>query len=488
MRVLSASALDGRQQNLLVNSVRLRVVETLLLRVDDNGSAWIPGLPGERLAQFQLFGVMEVDGVSPDDLGPPQRRIVLAALAVDAGQPVAIDTLVRRVWDEPPEGARRSLYTHVARLRPVVAQLSADGSARLVRQSGGYLLDIDPDRIDLHRFRRLLRHAASMSPTDPRRVETLWQALDLWRGVPLADLGGSWVERTRQRLSQLRLDALVSWAETGLHLGQANEVVRVLQEASADYPLVEPFTVVLMRALDAAGRGTEALRYYAALRGQLVDELGAEPGPAVRELHQALLRRNMSPSSSTRAASAVVEQPSPVRSVPAQLPPAVYGFTGRTAELAQLDELVNPERRAGGAVGVAVVSGIPGVGKTGLAVQWAHMRAGRFPDGQLYVDLGGYGPDQPVPPGEVLAGFLHDLGAPATSMAPDVGGRSAQLRSMLAGRRMLVLLDNAADVEQIRPLLHGARRVELDPLPLADGVALLRVLIEDGSSTSRPRQ
>jgi DNA-binding SARP family transcriptional activator len=231
------------------------------------------------VTEFRLLGPVEaVDGRGPLDLGPPQRRAVLAALAVDAGRPVAVETVVDRVWDDAPDGARRAVYVHLTHLRRVFVNDDERESPTLIRRSGGYVLDARPESVDVHRFTEAVRVASALATGDPERAGMLRCALTFWRGMPLSGVHGAWAERTRQRWRQLRIEALIGWAETELELGRPHEILAPLQEAMAQDAVVEPLVALIMRALDESGRGTEAVRYFAAVRRQLVDELGVEPG------------------------------------------------------------------------------------------------------------------------------------------------------------------------------------------------------------------
>ncbi|WP_196444902.1 BTAD domain-containing putative transcriptional regulator [Planomonospora sp. ID67723] len=390
----------------------------------------------------------------PVDLGPPRQRAVWAAVAVDAPRPVPADTMIDRVWGEaPPERARHALQVYLARIRRVLERVDAGGPqpARLTRRSGGYALDIEPDSVDAHRFRRLVGQARNQQCARTE-AELLRQALGLWRGVPLGGVEGDWAARVRQAWHRQHLDAAARWAHAELCLGDAAAVIDPISDLLLENPLAEPLVTVLMRALYAGGRIPEALGRYAEFRRRLADQLGLDPGDELRELHQTILRGDPDAAGPPPAPPAPAD-PAP----PAQLPLDVCGFTGRCAEIARLDALLAQRADQPTAVPVSVLSGTAGVGKTALAVHWAHRVAGRFPDGQLYVNLRGFAPNGPaMEPGEALRGFLHALAVPAARLPPDLDAQTALYRSLLARRRMLLVLDNARDAEQVRPLLPGA--------------------------------
>ncbi len=465
--------------------------------------------------EFRLLGPVEVSlGSSRLAMGTPQQRAVLAALAVDAGRPVMLETLIERVWDDtPPVGARPALYAHIARIKRLLARHAAEGrrpAAVLARRAGGYLLDADPDRVDVRLFRRLTALGRDRQRSDAERVGLLQEALGLWRGTALADLPGGWAARMRDSWQKQRLDAVVLWAQAGLRLGRPEDVIDAVRELAADHPRNEPLIGVLMLAYAAVGQDAEALGCYASARSRLIHELGVEPGPGLRAVHAAVLRGDLQDTVALLPPARRAAQPGRSRKtwvLPAQLPADVPAFTGRQQELRQLDRLLADAAGAGagdpggppGTVTSAVVSGTAGVGKTALAIRWAHRVHGTFPDGQLYVDLRGYDPEQPVAPADALAGFLDALGVPAEDIPQAVDDRAARYRTETAGRRMLVVLDNAATVDQVRPLLpgaptcfvlvtsrhslpglvarHGAVRVELDLLPLTDATTLLSRLL-----------
>ena len=298
-------------------------------------------------------------------------------------------------------------------------------------------------------------------------------------------------------LDQLRGQALEWRIEGDLHDGHHEQLIPELRDLTARHPLREHFHGQLMLALYRSGRQAEALAAYQGARDALVGELGAEPGSGLRDLHERMLSGDPALAVTGQARPA---EAWPTRAMPRELPPAVHGFTGRSAELKALTGLLDrPGGQAPGTVVISAIGGTAGVGKTALAVHWAHQQAGRFPDGQLYVNLRGYDPGPPVPPADALAAFLRSLGVSGPDVPPDEDERAARYRSLLAGKRMLVILDNARSAEQVRPLLpgsptctvvvtsrdalaglvarDGAARLDLDVLPPQDAVALLRVLI-----------
>ncbi|BBC33291.1 hypothetical protein SGFS_045850 [Streptomyces graminofaciens] len=338
------------------------------------------------MTEFLLLGPLELKvsgGVV--EVGPPQRRTLLAALLVDAGRPVPLETLIDRVWgEEPPDEARASLYSHVARIRRTLAEgtTTATGAVpRLLRRAGGYLLDVAPDRVDLHRFRGAVEQAADPQLPYAKRALLLREACGLWRGEPFAGLPGAWAARTGESWRQRYLDAVVLWAHAELRCGNHAAVTGRLAELVAEYPLVEPLTSALMRALGASGRAPEALARYAELRARLAEELGTDPGPEARRAHQLILRGEVP---GVRGDSAVVTMgggasdvgvvasgtaaapPEPKKSGPGR------PLVGRDAELAVLERAVTEcaegfaRQRRGAGPRVLELAGEPGIGKTRL--------------------------------------------------------------------------------------------------------------------------
>jgi DNA-binding SARP family transcriptional activator/tetratricopeptide (TPR) repeat protein len=400
--------------------------------------------------ELRLLGPVELRVAGrPVHAGGARQRSVLAALAVDVGGAVPAETLIDRVWGQaPPPRARHALHVYIARLRGLLQQAPAGtGPTRVVHRAGGYLLDVSAECVDLHRFRRLADQARDRGCRDPRRVELLWRALELWHGPPLAELPGEWAARIRQGCQQEYLDAVLGWAQACLRVGDPGAVLPRLADLTGEHPMVESLAAAYMRALYAAGRPADALAHFRTLQRVLAEELGADPGPELRELHRQVL------TADPALARPVAPPPLPGRApVPRHLPAPPPGFTGRTRELAELDRLPGSAR-----VAVAVITGMAGVGKTALALHWAHGAADRFPDGQLYVNLHGFDPGgTPTEPAAAVRGLLDGLGVPPQRIPAAPDAQAAQYRSLLAGRRLLVVLDNAREADQVRPLLPGA--------------------------------
>jgi len=391
--------------------------------------------------EFRLLGAVEsnADGRLLD-LGPARQRCVLVALLVDANRPVSVEALLYRIWaDRPPQRARHSLYTYLSHLRRALSDV-----ADISRRSGGYVLSVDSDAVDLHRFRRLVALAHDVD--DRAAITALEQALALWRGEAAAGLDGPWLEALRGTLDAERLATELDRIDIGLRLGWHARLLGVLASLVATHPLDERFAGQYLLALYRCGRPAEALAHYQQTRRRLADELGIDPGSPLQALHRQIL-----------AADPVLDLPASVRvaaagvPAPAQLPRDVPGFAGRADELAGLDTGLDTP----GAL--LVISGTAGVGKTALAVRWAHRVANRYPDGQLYVNLRGFDPGgPPASPAQALRGFLDAFEVPPAKIPSDVDGKAAMYRSLLSGRRVLVVLDNARDADQVRPLLPGS--------------------------------
>jgi DNA-binding SARP family transcriptional activator/Tfp pilus assembly protein PilF len=462
--------------------------------------------------EFHLLGPLLVrrDGaVVPVPAG--QQRALLAALLLNAGRVVPADELAEALWgSEPPRSMRASLQNCVMRLR---RSLADDGHSRIATEPDGYLIHVGDGELDVDRFESSLAAAreAMRAGSWADAADRLRAALSLWRGEPLRGVASDLLAlREAPRLAEMRLQALEARIEADLHLGRHAEAIVELRKLAAAHPLRERLHGLLMLALYRDGQHAGALAAYQAARSVLLSELGAEPGHQLRQLQQQILAADPVLAAPDPAAAAngrpapAGTQPGPPAPVvpapvvPRQLPGAVAHFTGRVAELAALASMARSAAGTSQAVVISAIAGTAGVGKTALAVHWAHQAAGQFPDGQLYVNLRGYDPGQPMPAEDALSGFLHALGVPGQNIPADVDERAALYRSLLAGRRMLVMLDNAGSVEQVRPLLpaaigcaavvtsrdalaglvarDGACRLDLDLLPLPDAVDLLAAL------------
>ncbi len=410
--------------------------------------------------QVRLLGPVDVvvDG-EPRPVRGLRRKAVLAVLALQAGEVVSTDRLADVVWGQAaPVTAVNTLQSHMSYLRTVLGDKCA-----ILAQAPGYLLDLCGDGTDVQEAERLLAQA-TRSAEPAETVRQLRRALSLWRGRPLADVTGvAWLEEQAERLELLRLRVRQALSEARLAAGEHAQLVPELEEMAADHPLDERIHEQLMLALYRSGRQADALAVYHRLRGTLDEELGIGPGQALRDLETAILQQD--PALDAPVPAGVPAAPR--MPVPAQLPSAVPAFTGRSAELASLDALAGcgptvmaaatDGQTAPAAMASCAVSGTAGVGKTALAVHWAHRVAGWFPDGQLYINLRGFDPaGTAVDPGQALSGFLDALGVPAARIPANPDTRAGLYRSLLAGKRVLVVLDNAHSADQVRPLLPGS--------------------------------
>lgn len=393
-------------------------------------------LPATPVVTVRLLGPFEVlvDGRAVTVPGMRARSIV-ALLALAAGRAVSAQTLVDRVWgDDLPANPRASLHAAVRRLRLLL------GAGVIVTGEFGYALAIDPDAVDAVAFTRQVDGA------DGDRSESrLAAALRLWRGTPFEGEFCDWLTRYEApRLVERYLTALERRIDLDLAAGRHAALVGEMQELTVVHSLREPLWARLLRALDAVGRSAEALEQYGVVRERIAQELGVDPGPGLQQVYSDLLSRD--DGSATRP---------PAAAVPQQLPSDLQRFTGRASLLAGLDELLGWTGEDQPVV-LAVLHGEGGVGKTSVAVHWAHRVADRFPDGRLFVSLRGHGPGEPAGTSAALGFLLHSLGV-ATETIPDSDdARSALLRTTLAGRRMLLVLDDARSADQVRPLLPGS--------------------------------
>jgi DNA-binding SARP family transcriptional activator/tetratricopeptide (TPR) repeat protein len=363
-------------------------------------------------------------------------RTVLAALALTRTGWVSIDSLIRYCWGERlPQRPRPSLQSVVVRLRKAV------GTDLIRTVDDGYALDAGRVHVDLARFRELIENAEAAAAEGGRDDEraSLESALALWHGEPLTGVPSELLlEEAVPRLRDEWTAAVLRRIDLDLADGRHLELTGELRALTVRHPLQEAFWLRLVATLYESGRRADAFSAYHQIRATLRNELGIDPGTDLQDCYQTMLH-----------AETGGHEDMPVRCMPAQLPAAVPGFVGRERELDALDALLT------GPASVAVVSGTAGVGKTALAVRWAHRVRERFPDGQLYVDLRGYAPHGRLGAAEALAGLLRELGVDSASVPVETAERAARFRSLLDGRRVLLVLDNAAAVEQVRPLLPG---------------------------------
>ena len=455
------------------------------------------------MVEFCVLGPLRVRGDDGAEriVGGARQQVLLAALLVRAGHVVSTDTLAGYLWDgAPPPSARATVQSYVMRLR---RQLGPAAGARLTTKPSGYLMDVG-EELDLHRFGRLERtgrQAAATGAWEPA-VSAFAEALALWRGEPLADVPSDALHREEcGRFAEARLTVTELWAEAALRAGRARDVVPELSRLCATHHYREWAHALLMTALYRSGRRVDALRTFTAVRNRLIEDIGVEPGPRLAELQASILADDPALTDNVLEGSrpgpnlGVTSEPSVM---PRQLPGAVRHFTGRAGELRALTALIEGGGIEGGGIeggdktpGTAVItalSGMGGVGKTALAVHWAHQVGPAFPDGQLYVDLRGFSPDAvPVAPAEAVGVFLEALGVPSSQIPVAAEVRYALYRSLIADKRMLVVLDNARDAAQVRPLLPGTAscvalvtsRRRLTSLAAAEGAHLLELDVLD---------
>lgn len=426
---------------------------------------------------FQLLGPLEVRDVNGCRAAIPRRkqRALLALLLLRSGATVSIDEIVDSLWGErPPASVRANLHSYVSSLRQLLARTAPTAAPRPVRTRNGYRMELDAGECDADLFEELAsagRKAVADGDYE-RATERLARALRLWRGPVLDDLPAyEWAMPHVARLDEVRVAAIEDRADARLHLGQHADLIVELAAATAENPLRERLWLQYMEALRRSGDRSRALTVYDRYRDMLDEELGVAPGPEIRELHH---RLQVDPGEydgppAFVAASAETAATRPATRLPALLPAllpaAVADFTGRDDEVRRLRAMLAPggvddpggpdDRGARVGLTVAGITGMAGVGKTALAVHVAHASAPAFPDGQLFVNLRGTDP-APLDPADVLGRFLRALGVPGPAVPTCPAERVELYRTVLAGRRVLVVLDNAGSEEQARPLLPGA--------------------------------
>ncbi|QFY12124.1 tetratricopeptide repeat protein [Nonomuraea phyllanthi] len=444
-----------------------------------------------KILEVSLLGPFQVtvDG-EPIRLAGRRRVEVLARLAVSVGQVVAADRLLTDVWTEGRTAtAGKQLHIVISKLRESLGEL-------IVTRSPGYLLDLPPDRVDANRFSTLVRRArAARHEGDQAQAAALHRrALELWRGAPLDGLAAPWARVEATRLEEVRTVAVEEYAEDLMALGEHAEAVSVLTAHTVGHPLREHPRAQLMMALTLMGRPAEALEVYADVRQSLVTQLGVEPGAELRRVHRAVLNREV--RTQKRAST-------PAREAPAQLPTDTSAFTARQRELAWLRDLLISTSSGGRRAAVAAVNGPGGIGKSALVIHLAHSVAEHFADGVLYLNLHGSTPGlDPVTPAAALARMLRALGVDGVPKSLDEA--SSLFRTFTAERDLLIVLDNAGDVRQVRPLLPSgpgcsvlvtsrkplttldAEHLHLAGLTEEEAVALLARVVGPGRTEAEP--
>ncbi|MFC3452620.1 AfsR/SARP family transcriptional regulator [Amycolatopsis speibonae] len=424
-------------------------------------------------------------------LGAPRQRAVLAILATRANQTVSRSELIDGVWgSSPPPSVEGSVHTYIHGLRRA---LSVAGEDILTRTGSGYQLAIGPDDLDLAVVETRLRQARLVAVSGDKSAasDLIADCLKLWRGVPLFGIPGPFADTERVRLTKLRYQLVEERADLMLATGRHQELIADLTEAVEAEPFSERLRAQHMLALYRSGRRADALTEFDTVRRLFIDELGLDPGAELTELHVRMLRSDPD----LAPAPAPAREPQSGSPIPAQLPHEVPDFVGRASELDQLSAWRTATESVGHALVISAIDGVGGIGKTSLAVRFARRIAGDYPDGQLYLDLRGFDPSRPpLTTADALGQLLWALGSSSRRQEPDA--LSSLYRSLLSGKRVLILLDNAASTEQVRELLpgesnslilvtsrnrlaglvvrDGARRLTLGLLPEADALELLR--------------
>jgi tetratricopeptide (TPR) repeat protein len=436
--------------------------------------------------EFRALGPIELWSAGQrQDLGPARARCILAMLLLTPRAIVPVETLIDRLWDtRPPPKARESLSVYISRLRASLRLAVADGVQLVGQARGGYLLEVDPETVDVYRFRRLRQQADALAASGDydHAAGLLREADGLWRGHALAGICGDWAARMRDALEEERRAAILERVECELELGRHADLVGELRHLLAKYPLDETLVAHQMTALNSIGRSADALSLYRETRSRFVEEQGTEPGAMLSELHQRILSGD--PRLAARPSGRCHVRAAP----PDTLPVEAAEFVGRDEELG----LLTGEHGSVG--GIAIIEGMPGVGKTALAVRAARLVSGQYPDGTLYLNLSSHDPGSAsLDPAEALYRLLQMLSVPAAQIPETVGQRAALWRAHLSRRRAVVILDDAAGHDQIRSLLPvtgrclilittrrrlpdfgGARSLSLDVLSVDEASALFR--------------
>jgi DNA-binding SARP family transcriptional activator/Tfp pilus assembly protein PilF len=406
-------------------------------------------------AEFLLLGDIEAyRDDRPIAVGYAQLRCMLAVLLVGANAPVSVDRLVDRVWGTRrlPRHPRGAVQHDITLLRRALAV--AD-DVTIARRSTGYQLTVDTERVDVHRFHALLGHAQD-TEDDNAAAALFEQALRLRRGEPFTGLDTPWLNALRTTLDAQHHAARLDLTDIHLRLGRHTDLLATLSDQVDAHPLDERLAGQYLLALYRSGRQAEAIQHHQQLRRRLADQLGLDPSPPLQQVYHQILNADSALALPTPSA-VVTATSAPLAVLPRQLPAAPSGFIGRADELAQLDKTLNARTAPGGTVVISAIGGTGGIGKTWLALHWAHQHLDRFPDGQLHVDLRGYDPTgDPTPPATAVRGLLSALGVDPAEQPAEWDAQVGLYRSLVADRRMLLMLDNARDTDQVVPLLPGS--------------------------------
>ena len=468
-----------------------------LLRQAERDGAMLTAEAADSAPRFDLLGPLcawrQRTAIA---LQPGQQSAVLAVLLLHANRPLSRQQLIRDLWgDDSPAYAVNLLQKHISGLRRLLEpeRLPRANSRILSWTSAGYLFKLPAESLDISVFETWLdaaRTARSIGDLTAA-ADALRAALQLWRG-PLCDgLPGPLLESERGRLAERRIAAIEDRVDVDLLLGGHHDLIADLQQLVTEHPDRERVRGQLMLALYRSGRQSEALAAFRSTRQYLQDELGVEPGHELQELHQRILSADITLTLPQHASALPEPRPSSGAAGPVQLPHDMADFTGREVEFGKLDAMLAASAR-NDSVMIAAIAGAPGVGKTTLAVQWAHRVMHEFPDGQLYVNLRGFDPTgTAMSPPEAIRAFLDALAIPRERLPVSLDAQAALYRTSIAGSRMLIVLDNAADANQVRPLLPGSRgcavivtsRNQLTGLVAHDGAQALTVdLLTDAES------
>ncbi|MEU4620041.1 BTAD domain-containing putative transcriptional regulator [Actinoplanes sp. NPDC023801] len=484
--------------------------------------------------EFRVLGPLQVHGNSgPLPLRGPREQRILAVLLLNHDRLVPLDQLIKAVWDDnPPATAGTQVRNRVSELRRTWAVAVARPDDVLVTEGSGYLLRLSDHTLDLTVYERqvVAARAAMRAGDRPSALRLLRSALGQWRGPAFAGVGGGMIDAAAARWEEHRLSAVEECLGLELDLGRHTHIVDEVTALAEEHPFRERFVHQLMLALYRSGRQADALSAYQRYAERLRDELGLDPGPELGKLHEAVLRRSPgidappaapapepppaatgvpAPPERDAATAPPATRPPAVPTRPAELPADLVDFSGRTNEIAALDKLFTEGRQRRRGVQVIAVTGTAGVGKTALAVHWAHRVADQFPDGQLHVNLRGHAQGPSMRPVEALATMIRALGVSAEETPFELDDAARLFRSLLAGRQVLLMLDNAESAEQVRPLLpgtsgcvvlvtsrdrltglvasHGARRLALDPLGPAEAYELMRQILGESRMDSDPQ-